>query len=106
MLTGGLRSAAAMAGIVADGTVDVAGLARPLAVEPDLSRRILAGQTDGAMPVAVTLRNRTVDSMLTTFWHIEQIHLLAAGQDPDIDRSRIGALLRGLAGPLGSRFGR
>ncbi len=106
MLTGGLRSAAAMAEIVADGTVDVAGLARPLAVEPDLPRRILAGKAEGALPVAVTLRNRTLDSMLATFWHIEQIHLLAAGQDPDVKRSRIGALLRGLAGPLGSRFGR
>jgi hypothetical protein len=95
-----------MAEIVADGTVDVAGLARPLVVEPDLPRRILAGKAEGALPVAVTLRNRTLDSMLATFWHIEQIHLLAAGQDPDVKRSRIGALLRGLAGPLGSRFGR
>src|SRR5690606_21229104 len=41
MLTGGLRSAEVMRSIVADRSVDVIGLARPLALEPDLPRRIL-----------------------------------------------------------------
>jgi 2,4-dienoyl-CoA reductase-like NADH-dependent reductase (Old Yellow Enzyme family) len=106
MLTGGLRSAAAMAEIIADGTVDLAGLARPLAVEPDLPKRILTGETDRARPIPVTLHNRTLDSMLTTFWHVEQIHRIAAGGDPVPGLSRIGALLRGLARPLGKRVGR
>jgi 2,4-dienoyl-CoA reductase-like NADH-dependent reductase (Old Yellow Enzyme family) len=104
MLTGGLRSAAAMAEIVADGTVHVAGLARPLAVEPDLPRRILDGSSAGARPLEVTLHNRTLDSMLTTFWHIEQMHRMAAGHDPDVRLSRVGSLVRGLARPLGKRF--
>jgi 2,4-dienoyl-CoA reductase-like NADH-dependent reductase (Old Yellow Enzyme family) len=106
MLTGGLRSAAAMADIIADGTVDVAGLARPLAVEPELPRQILAGEAHGARPVRVTLRNKTLDSMLTTFWHVEQMHLIAAGKEPDVGLSRVGAFLRGLGRPLGKRFGK
>ncbi len=103
MLTGGLRSGVIMAEIVAAGTVDVAGLARPLALEPDLPRRILEGASDGARPVAVTLHNRTLDSMLTTFWHVEQLHLIAAGGEPNPKLSRIGALLRGLGRPLSKR---
>jgi hypothetical protein len=75
-------------------------------VEPDLPRRILAGEAEGARPVKVTLHNNNLDSMLTTYWHIEQMHLMAEGQDPDVNRSRVGALLRGLAGPLSSRVGR
>jgi 2,4-dienoyl-CoA reductase-like NADH-dependent reductase (Old Yellow Enzyme family) len=104
MLTGGLRSAAAMAEIIADGTVDVAGLARPLAVEPELPRQILAGEADGARPIRVTLHNRTLDSMMTTFWHVEQMHLIAAGGEPNTSLSRVGALLRGLGRPLAKRM--
>jgi 2,4-dienoyl-CoA reductase-like NADH-dependent reductase (Old Yellow Enzyme family) len=103
MLTGGLRSASTMASIIADGTVDMVGLARPLAVEPQLPRRILTGASNGATPVRVSLHNRTVDSMLTTFWHVEQLHLIAAGKKPNLRLSRVGALLRGLATPLRRR---
>jgi 2,4-dienoyl-CoA reductase-like NADH-dependent reductase (Old Yellow Enzyme family) len=106
MLTGGLRSAGAMAGIVAEGTVDVVGLARPLAVEPDLSRRILSGDTDGARPLTVTLRNKSLDSMLNISWYVEQLHRMSEGKDPDLNLSRVGALLRGLVGPLKARFTR
>jgi 2,4-dienoyl-CoA reductase-like NADH-dependent reductase (Old Yellow Enzyme family) len=106
MLTGGLRSAAAMASIVADGTVDVVGLARPLAVDPELPKRILSGESDGVRLPRVTLHNKTLDSMLNLFWYVEQIHRMADGEDPDPELSLVGALLRGLAGPLRARFGR
>jgi 2,4-dienoyl-CoA reductase-like NADH-dependent reductase (Old Yellow Enzyme family) len=106
MLTGGLRTAAAMASIVADGTVDVVGLARPLALDPDLPKRILSGESDGVRLPRVTLHNRTLDSMLNLFWYVEQLHLIAAGGDPNTSLSRVGALMRGLAGPLRARFGR
>jgi len=106
MLTGGLRSAAAMASIVADGTVDVVGLARPLAVKPDLPRHILSGESDGVRLPRVTLHNKTLDSMLNLFWYVEQLHRMANGDDPDPGLSRVGALIRGLAGPLRARFGR
>ena len=38
MLTGGLRSASVMNEVLASGAVDVIGLARPLAVDPDFRR--------------------------------------------------------------------
>jgi 2,4-dienoyl-CoA reductase-like NADH-dependent reductase (Old Yellow Enzyme family) len=103
MLTGGLRSAEVMASIINEGTIDVAGMARPLALEPNLPRRILTGVSAGAATVRVSLLNKTIDSMLTTFWHVEQIHRIAEGKDPDPGLSRIGALVRGLAKPLGKR---
>jgi 2,4-dienoyl-CoA reductase-like NADH-dependent reductase (Old Yellow Enzyme family) len=106
MLTGGLRSAAAMASIVADGTVDVVGLARPLAVDPDLPKKILSGESDGVRLPSVTLHNKTLDSLINLFWYVEQIHRIAAGDDPDPGLSRVGSLIRGLAGPLRARFAR
>ena len=106
MLTGGLRSAAAMASIVVDGTVDVVGLARPLAVDPDLPKKILSGESDGVRLPGVTLHNKTLDSMLNLFWYVEQLHRIAQGDEPDPGLSKVGALLRGLAGPLRARFGR
>jgi 2,4-dienoyl-CoA reductase-like NADH-dependent reductase (Old Yellow Enzyme family) len=106
MLTGGLRSAAAMASIVADGTVDVVGLARPLAVDPDLPKKILSGESDGVRLPRVTLHNRTLDSMINLFWYVEQLHRIAQGDDPDPNLSRVRALVRGLAGPLRARFAR
>ena len=106
MLTGGLRTAAAMAAIVADGTVDVVGLARPLAVDPDLPQKILSGESDGVRLPTVTLHNKTLDSMINLFWYVEQLHRIANGGEPDPGLSRVGALMRGLAGPLRARFGR
>jgi hypothetical protein len=58
------------------------------------------------MPVEVTLHNKTIDSMLTTFWHVEQLHRIAEGREPDPRLSRIGAFLRGLVKPLGMRVKR
>ena len=43
MLTGGFRSAEVMRGAVADGVVDLVGLARPLAIDPNISRSVLSG---------------------------------------------------------------
>lgn len=43
MLTGGIRTRAAMQALLGSGAVDVIGLARPLAMHPDLPARVLAG---------------------------------------------------------------
>jgi 2,4-dienoyl-CoA reductase-like NADH-dependent reductase (Old Yellow Enzyme family) len=44
LLVGGLRSRAVMEAVVTDGTADLVALSRPLICEPDLVRRLEAGQ--------------------------------------------------------------
>lgn len=84
MLTGGFRSAAAMTAAVAEGHVDMIGLARPLAVEPDLPRRLLSDPTSRS---AVTPRRtgwRALDrlGLLEIVWYTQQLQRLGAGKAP------------------------
>jgi hypothetical protein len=48
MLTGGFRTAGAMVEAIESGAVDIIGLGRPMALEPDLPKRILSGEVASA----------------------------------------------------------
>ncbi|MBK7535993.1 MAG: NADH:flavin oxidoreductase/NADH oxidase family protein [Myxococcales bacterium] len=96
MLTGGLRTRAVMEQVLAEGAVDVLGLARPLAHAPDLPRALLDGSADAAPVVRVRSAVRSVDNALQVFWFQEQLHRMARGQEPDPKLSRYGALWRGM----------
>lgn len=86
--TGGFRTVAAMAAAIADGACDVVGLARPLAVDPDLPRRILAGEVVEARRPRVSTGIRALDraGFLGIVWHEAQLARLAAGFEskPDL----------------------
>ena len=62
MVTGGFRSAQAMQDALASGATDIVGLARPLVTEPDLPKRILAGE-NANRGRANHHRHRQVDEM-------------------------------------------
>ena len=86
MLTGGLRTPEAMARVIDEGAADVVGLGRPIAVNPNLPREILAGRLEraagpkpGTGPLAAASE---------TSWHQAQLHLLADGRDTEPDSSR------------------
>lgn len=96
LLTGGLRSAAAMAEAIAGGAVDVVGLARPLAVEPDLPRRLLSGEAERALPVDLATGLKKLDDFLEAAWYQQQIQRMARGEAPDPSSCRVAAVWRGL----------
>jgi hypothetical protein len=81
VLTGGLRTRAVMEQLLADGVVDVVGLARPLVQQPDLPARLLEGSCD-----AVQLSTTPNGSGLFEFsWYMAQFRRLADGADFDPD---------------------
>jgi hypothetical protein len=81
MVTGGFRTKAGMTAAVASGAVDVIGLARPIAHDPDFPRRLLDGtaHTSPAKPRTVGLKN--VDGLLDSAWHQQQMARLGRGKE-------------------------
>jgi 2,4-dienoyl-CoA reductase-like NADH-dependent reductase (Old Yellow Enzyme family) len=96
MLTGGLRSVEVMESIVADGSVDCVGLARPLALDPDFSRKAMEHRVERAPQAKVNIGIKMFDDMLQSLWYQEQLHLMGAGRDPKINYSRLVALAKGM----------
>lgn len=94
MLTGGFRTRAGMELALSSGAVDVVGMARPLAVEPDLPARLLAGECDGARPIQLSSRFATIDSMVIGAWHQHQLRRMGRGLEPQPKLSRASALGR------------
>ncbi len=88
MVTGGFRTPAAMELAVASGAVDVVGLARPMAMEPDLPRRVLAGDTRPAKEGRDRVGVKALDSVLAASTYVEQMHRVADGKEPDPGLSR------------------
>ena len=81
-VTGGFRTHKGMAEAVASGAVDMVGLGRPLAVDPQLPNKILAGEAYTSPVGHVSTGFRKVDqfSMLQVTWYENQLARLAAGK--------------------------
>jgi 2,4-dienoyl-CoA reductase-like NADH-dependent reductase (Old Yellow Enzyme family) len=83
-VTGGFRSRAGIEAALAGGALDLVGLARSVAVEPDFPRKIL-GRADA---VSLVREQRTgiglVDrmAMMEILWYTRQLHRMGKGQEP------------------------
>jgi 2,4-dienoyl-CoA reductase-like NADH-dependent reductase (Old Yellow Enzyme family) len=85
MVTGGFRSGAAMESALSSGAVDVIGLGRPLILEPELPRQLLADpQSTRSAFTFQSVGLRRLDAAADLMWSQHQIHRLGAGHDPDL----------------------
>lgn len=83
-LTGGFRTGRGMARAVAEGHIDVAGLARPLIIDPNMPKKILAGE-DYESPVApIRTGFGPLDraAMMEVAWYELQLARMAKGKAP------------------------
>ncbi|MFK7992050.1 MAG: NADH:flavin oxidoreductase/NADH oxidase family protein [Sandaracinaceae bacterium] len=93
-LTGGFRTRAGMDDALAGGAVDVIGMARPLAVDPHLTRRLLDGSAEAAQSVQLATGMANLDSVIQGSWYQTQIDRMGRGHAPDPKLGRIGPVLR------------
>ncbi len=80
MVVGGFRSATAMIEALAQGELDLVGIARPMIGEPDSPRRLLAGEIDRLPSFEAKLG--LLDFMP---WNNIQLLCMADGLEPDLD---------------------
>lgn len=89
MVTGGFRSCGAMSEALASGALDLIGMARPLAIDPEFPNKLLGGE-DVVSPVAPRRTGiKAIDrmAMLEVTWYERQLKLMGQGLDPRPDEN-------------------
>jgi 2,4-dienoyl-CoA reductase-like NADH-dependent reductase (Old Yellow Enzyme family) len=95
MLTGGFRTSERMANAVTSGAVDLIGLARPLAIEPDLPSRILKGLKARQIirPIITGIKMIDRRSIMEITWYTRQLCRMGNGNDPKPNDSALLAFV-------------
>lgn len=86
MLTGGFRTAEAMVDAVASGAVDLVGLGRPLAVQPDFPADLLAGRVSESVVRPRRSGIKLLDNLTELTYYSVQMWRMASGKEPAPDR--------------------
>lgn len=107
MVTGGFRSVSAMSSAIENDGVDLIGIGRPIVLNPDVPKRILAGEIDmlESRDEDLVIGNgllgpkspigflRDLNAWGALGWYYEHIYSLADGKNPDPTLSAFRALL-------------
>lgn len=98
-VTGGFRTAAGMAEAITSDAVDFVGVARALAIEPDLPSRLLAGKEARYVVRPISTGIALVDkmAMMEVMWYSRQLHRLARGKKTRPHESGLWSFLATLA---------
>jgi hypothetical protein len=96
MVTGGFRTAAGMEAALASGALDIVGLARLLAIDPDAPAALLQGQESRQAVRPVRTGIKPVDRMgiMEVLWYTRQLKRIAKGGNPRPDESGLAAFLK------------
>jgi len=96
MVTGGFRSAAGMNAALASGALDVIGLARLLAIDPEAPAALLRGKDSRARVRPITTGISMIDRMgvMEIFWYSLQLRRIAEGGNPRPGESGLWAFLK------------
>ncbi|MGR5065190.1 NADH:flavin oxidoreductase/NADH oxidase family protein [Photobacterium sp. DNB22_13_2] len=99
VVTGGFRSAPAMAEALESGATDFIGLARTTAVDAEFPNKLLT-DNQYSMPLTnPTTGNKSMDSlgMLSITWYEQQLWRMAKGNDPKPNLNAWGVVFKTLA---------
>jgi 2,4-dienoyl-CoA reductase-like NADH-dependent reductase (Old Yellow Enzyme family) len=95
-VTGGFRTSEGMKQAVESGWTDMVGIARPLAVEPDIPNRILSGETYQSPLKLIRTGIGVLDriALLEITWYEQQMERLSKGEKTKPDYPALLSLLK------------
>jgi 2,4-dienoyl-CoA reductase-like NADH-dependent reductase (Old Yellow Enzyme family) len=96
MVTGGFRSVAGMNAALSSGALDVVGLARLLAIDPDAPKALLQGRDSPhrVRPIKTGIAMVDKGGPMEVLWYELQLYRIAAGGEPRPNESGLWALFK------------
>lgn len=104
MVTGGFRARAIMEDALADGALDVVGMARPFTNNPEVAHDLLEGRIDRAADPPVVPGLGRLGGVSQAMMSVAQMGLLAKGKSPRLRFGGLGAVFAALIEESGSFF--
>ncbi|MBO0588014.1 NADH:flavin oxidoreductase/NADH oxidase family protein [Sporosarcina sp. E16_8] len=101
VVTGGFRSQKGMEEAIANGEIDMVGIARPFALVPDLANRIFNGsyETVHAKPIRTGIKQIDKSaSLLEIGWYEQQLARMGKSKSPNPDHNVWISLIQNLLG--------
>ena len=101
VVTGGFRSQKGMEEAIANGEIDMVGIARPFALVPDLANRIFNGsyETVHAKPIRTGIKRIDKSaSLLEIGWYEQQLARMGKSKSPNPDHNVWISLIQNLLG--------
>jgi 2,4-dienoyl-CoA reductase-like NADH-dependent reductase (Old Yellow Enzyme family) len=98
-VTGGFRSAVAMNAALKAGSLDMIGLARPLAVDTQYPNKLLAGKAIDINVNPIKTGIKAIDTMglMEVAWYGRQLHRISRGQDPKPNENALVSFIKVVA---------
>lgn len=98
MVTGGFRTASGMDAALQSGALDIVGLARLLAIDPEAPKLLLQGRDSPEQVRPITTGIKAIDRMgiMEVLWYTGQLKRMAKGNEPRPRESGFWAFLRSL----------
>jgi 2,4-dienoyl-CoA reductase-like NADH-dependent reductase (Old Yellow Enzyme family) len=100
MVTGGFRTVVGMNAALRSGALDVVGLARLLAIDPDAPVNLLQGRDSTQQVRTINTGLKFVDRMgiMEVLWYERQLKRIARGKEPRPDEGGLTAFLKSAIG--------
>jgi 2,4-dienoyl-CoA reductase-like NADH-dependent reductase (Old Yellow Enzyme family) len=84
LVTGGFRTGTGMTDAITSGATDLIGIARPLALQPELPTALLASPETARSDLELKkIGIKQLDSIADLWWTQHQVQRLGAGKNPD-----------------------
>jgi len=95
MVTGGFRSLAGMNAALQSGALDVVGIARLMAIDPDAPEALLSGRDSNQEVRPISTGIKPIDRMglMEILWYTRQLKRIVRGGNPNPNESGLWAFL-------------
>jgi len=96
MVTGGFRSGMGMSAALETSALDILGIARPVAIDPEFPNKVLNDLNTESPVKLVRTGIKVIDrmSLMDVAWYTRQLKRIGKGLEPAINESPIIALIK------------